>query len=139
MLYVPHVPGPTFKFHVGMTPGRITAPCPQCNIVVCGLPGKNNSSQPALWCGVRTAEPQSVSAPQCKHSPVWFRNTLTLLAGIPAPEGLSCKLLTISKELFMGLGRLKRFRDFYRLTCGHSWLNPTLDVRHLHCCCSEVS
>lgn len=51
-----------------------------------------------------------------------------MLAGAPAPAGLSLKLLTISKELFTGLGRLKRFSDFYRLTRGHPLLNSTLDV-----------
>lgn len=75
-----------------------------------------------------TAAPQSVSASQHKHSPAWFKNTLTLLAGTPAPAGLSFKLLPISKELFMGLGRLKRFRNFFRFIIGHPLLSSTLDV-----------
>ena len=96
-----------------------------------------------------TAEPQSASASQVRHSSGCFRNTLTLLADTPAPDGFSFKLLTTSNELFMVVGRLKRFGDFYRLMYGPSLVKLNTgctclsymavpQVTHLHCCFLEI-
>lgn len=103
-------------------------PYPHCNIVVCGLPGENNSSQRAPCCGVRKCCTTECICFTVQALTSLVKNSLILLTGTPAPTGLSFKLLTISKELFMGLRRLKIFSDFYRLICDHPLLNSTLDV-----------